>query len=54
MENNKLKTAKITSNAGGVCKLYYAKSDFIVDGLESRNGMLEFDTQKGNTYIISV
>ncbi len=52
-ENSKLKTAKITSNAGGKCKLYYANGDFTVDGIKSQNGMLELDTQKGQTYIIT-
>ena len=53
-ESNKLKLAKITSNAGGKCKLYYAKGDFIIDGVESQNGVLELDTQKGQTYILYV
>lgn len=52
-ENGKLKTAKITSNAGGKCKLYYSKGEFSVDRVKSQNGMLEFDTQKGQTYIVN-
>lgn len=53
-ENNKLKSAKITSNAGGKCKLYYAKGDFTVDGVKSQKGTLELDTQQGHTYIVNV
>ena len=53
-ESNKLKLAKIISNAGGKCKLYYAKGNFIIDGVESQNGVLELDTQKGQTYILYV
>lgn len=52
-ENNLLKSAKITSNAGGRCKLYYAKGEFTVYGKTSENGMLEFDTEKGHTYTIT-
>ncbi len=53
-ENNSLKSATVTSNSGGVCKLYYAKGEFTVNGLTSQNGMLEFDTQKGETYTLTV
>ena len=53
-ESNKLKLAKIISNAGGKCKLYYAKGNFIIDGVESQNGVLELDTQKGQTFILYV
>jgi hypothetical protein len=53
-ENNNLKSAKITSNSGENCKLYYAKGEFAVDGKQSENGMLEFDTEIGHTYIITV
>ena len=53
-ENNHLKSAKITSNAGEKCKLYYAKGDFAVDEKQSENGMLEFDTEIGHTYTIII
>ena len=53
-ENNTLKSAKITSNQGVKCKLYYAKSDFTVDGVLSQNKMAEFDTVKGHTYNIEM
>ena len=53
-ENNALKSATILSNAGGVCKLYYAKGEFSVDEKTSQNGVLEFETEKGKTYTIAV
>ena len=53
-KNNTLTSAKITSNVGGKCKLYYAKDEFTVDEVKSQNGVLELDTQKGNTYILSI
>ena len=53
-EKNKLKSAKITSNSGESCKLCYAKCDFTVDGKSSENGFLEFNTEKGKTYTITV
>ncbi len=52
--NNELKAAKITSNAGGKCKLYYAKGDFTVDGINSQNGVVEISTKIGQTYIVTV
>lgn len=53
--NGKLATAKITSNAGGVCKVYYAQSEFTVDGIcESENHFTEFDTEKGKSYILNI
>ena len=53
--NGKLTTAKITSNVGGVCKLYYKNSEFTVDGVcESQNNLAEFETAKGKSYIITV
>lgn len=48
--NGRLTSAKIISNAGGVCKLYYSKSDFTIDDKKSENGMLEFDTEIGKEY----
>lgn len=53
-ENNSLKSATILSNSGGICKLYYAKGEFVVNGISSQNGMLEFNTQKGETYTLTV
>jgi hypothetical protein len=53
-ESNSLKSVTITSNAGGICKLYYAKGEFTVDGVPSQNGMLEFETEKGETYTLTV
>ncbi len=53
-ENNKLQNATITSNMGGECSLYYAKSEFAVNDLKSQNGKLTFQTEKGKTYILTV
>ncbi len=51
----KLTKAEITSNAGGICKIYYAKSEFVVDNIcESENHLVEFQTEKGKTYIITI
>ncbi len=47
-----LKSATITSNSGEKCKLYYSKCDFTVDGIKSVDNMIEFETEKGKTYII--
>lgn len=53
--NGKLTAARITSNMGGKCKIHYANSEFIVDGVcESENGFAEFDTAKGETYTIKI
>ncbi len=51
--NGKLVKAEITSNMGGVCKLYYGKSEYTVENLcQSENGFAEFETEKGKTYTI--
>lgn len=51
----KLVSAHITSNMGGMCKLHYANSEFIVDGIcESENNFAEFQTEKGKTYTITI
>lgn len=47
-----LKSATITSNSGEKCKLYYSKCNFTVDGIKSVDNMIEFETEKGKTYII--
>lgn len=53
--NGKMTTARITSNMGGKCKLYYANSEFTVDGIcESENNFAEFQTTKGETYTITI
>ncbi len=53
--NGKMITARITSNMGGKCKLYYANSEFTVDGIcESENHFAEFQTTKGETYTITI
>lgn len=53
--NGKLTSARITSNMGGKCKLYYANSEFTVDGIcESDNHFAEFPTEKGETYTIKI
>ena len=50
-----LAKAEITSNMGGKCKLYYANSEFIVDGIcNSENHFAEFETEKGKTYTIKI
>ncbi len=52
-ENGVLKTAKITSNMGGKCKIHYQSSEFEVENIcKSQNGFAEFETQKGEAYII--
>lgn len=54
-QNGKLNAAYITSNMGGKCKLYYANSEFTVDGVcESENHFAEFETQKGSTYTVKI
>ena len=51
--NNKLVTAEVISNSGGKCRLYYSKSEFSVnDTAISKNGFAEFETVKGEKYII--
>ena len=51
--DRKLTKAEITSNMGGACKIYYGKSEYIVENIcESENGFAEFETEKGKTYII--
>lgn len=53
--NGKLAEARITSNMGGKCKIYYENAEFTVDGVcESENHFAEFDTIKGKTYIIKI
>ncbi len=53
--NGKLTTASITSNMGGMCKIHYANSEFIIDGIcESENNFAEFQTEKGKTYTITI
>lgn len=51
-DKGELINAKITSNKGGKCKLYYSKREFKVNGIQSENGMVEFDTQPGQSYTI--
>lgn len=51
-DNGMLKTASITSNSGGICKLFYSKCDFVVDGIKSVDNFVEFNTEKGKTYLI--
>lgn len=52
--DGKLKNAEITSNMGGKCRLYYARSEFTVEGVcESEKGFAQFDTEKGKTYLIT-
>ena len=54
-ENGKLVKSIITSNMGGKCKLYYANSEFKVDGVcDSENHFVEFETEKDKTYIITI
>lgn len=53
-ENNSLKCARIVSNAGGKCSLYYAKGEFSVDGVLSAEGKLEFLTEKGKEYMLNM
>ncbi len=53
--NGELAKAEITPNMGGTCKLYYANSEFIVDGIcNSENHFAEFETEKGKTYTIKI
>ncbi len=52
-KDGELITAKITSNMGGKCKIYYEKAPFRVENIcESKNGFAEFQTEKGQTFII--
>ncbi|MBR5191458.1 MAG: hypothetical protein IKW34_05475, partial [Clostridia bacterium] len=51
-DNGMLKTASITSNSGEICKLFYSKCDFVVDGIKSVDNFVEFNTEKGKTYLI--
>lgn len=44
-KNGKLTNAKITSNAGGICKIYYAKSE---------KGVIEINTEIGKEYNITL
>ena len=54
-DNGRLTKAEITSNKGGICKLYYAKADFVVENIcESENNFAQFDTVKGETYTIKI
>ncbi len=53
-ESGKLKTATITSNMGGECPLYYAKSEFKVNDVKSVGGKLTFPTEKGKTYTVTL
>lgn len=54
-ENGKLTKAQITSNMGGACKLYYAKSEYVVENVcESQKGFSEFQTEKDKTYTIKI
>ena len=52
--DGKLTRAEITSNMGGTCKIYYGKSEYIVENVcESDKGFAEIQTEKGKTYIIT-
>ena len=53
-ENGILKSARITSNAGEKCRLCYMKADFSVNGIVSKNGIVEFDTIKGESYTVEI
>lgn len=54
-KNGKLTEARITSNMGGTCKLYYAQSKFTVENIcESEKGFAKFETEKGKTYTIKI
>ncbi len=51
----KLTKAEITSNMGGKCKLYYGKSEYVVENIcNSENGFVEFQSEKGKTYTIKI
>ena len=51
----KLTKAEITSNMGGKCKLYYGKSEYVVENIcQSENGFVEFQSEKGKTYTIKI
>lgn len=53
--DNRLATARITSNMGGKCKIYYGDCEFAVDGIcESENHIAELHTEKGKTYTITI
>ncbi len=52
-ENGKLTTAKIKSNMGGKCKVHYKNSNFEIENIcTSKDNFAEFETEKGQTYII--
>ncbi len=52
--NGKLTKAEITSNAGGICKLYYKNAEITVNGVcDSQDNIAEWTTEKGKTYIIT-
>lgn len=52
-EKGRLVSAEITSNNGEPCKIYYANSEFEIDGIaQSQDHMAQFDTVKGKTYTI--
>lgn len=54
-EKGKLTKATITSNMGGACKLYYDKSEYIVENVcSSEKGFAEFNTEQGKTYTIKI
>lgn len=54
-ENGKLTKAEITSNMGGTCKIYYGKSEYVVENIcNSENGFVEFQSEKGKTYTIKI
>ena len=53
--DGKLTKAEITSNMGGKCKLYYGKSEYVVENIcNSENGFVEFQSEKGKTYTIKI
>jgi len=53
--NGVLTKAEITSNKSGVCKLYYANTEFVVENVcESENNFAEFETLEGKTYTIKI
>lgn len=54
-EYGKLTKAEITSNMGGACKIYYDKSEYVVENIcESEKGFAEFNTEQGKTYTIKI
>ena len=53
--SEKLTKAEITSNMGGTCKIYYGKSEYVVENIcNSENGFVEFQSEKGKTYTIKI